>query len=231
MNCELTSGVLTFIHEGHQKIILPKKYRSELLREVHNSALGGGHFGIAKTHSKMRKFYWHHMPVDVINYIRECPECQLASQKHHRIPLTPRRTTQAFEIVSVDLCGPMKHNDHGYTYVANFINCFTKYIISLPVKTATAKELAELFVEHIITKFGPPVKLLSDNATNFTARELQDLCNALHSHKVYTTPYHSASNGQVERSFRIFRNVVAKLTKGTGVHSFPARTHSPLTFV
>ena len=31
---------------------------------------------------------------------------------------------------------------------------------------ATAKKLAEVFVEHIVTKFGPPCYLLSDNAKN-----------------------------------------------------------------
>ena len=73
LSCDLTNGVLTFAHEGYQKIILPKKYRKTLLYEVHDSPLGGGHLGLDKTRSKLKKFYWHHMPTDLINYIRQCP--------------------------------------------------------------------------------------------------------------------------------------------------------------
>ena len=46
--------------------------------------------------------------------------------------------------------------------------------------------------------------------------QLQELCQLLAMNKVYTTPYHSASNGQVERSFRTFRAVIGKLTDGQG---------------
>ena len=55
--CELTNGVLTFTHEGYQKLVLPKKYRDQLLYEVHDSPLGGGHLGLDKTRSKLKKFY------------------------------------------------------------------------------------------------------------------------------------------------------------------------------
>ena len=81
MQCELTNGVLTFSHEGYQKLILPKKHRDALLYEVHDSPLGGGHLGLDKTRSKLRKFYWYHMPTDVITYIKQCPECQFSSPK------------------------------------------------------------------------------------------------------------------------------------------------------
>lgn len=89
-----------------------------------------------KTLSKMKKFYWYQFPLDTINYVRECPECQLASQKYRKVQLQSRWTTKSFEILSVDLCGPLKHNERGYQYVANFIDCFTKFIVSVPVKTA-----------------------------------------------------------------------------------------------
>ena len=142
--CDLTNGVLTFTHEGYQKLVLPKKYRDQLLYEVHDSPFGGGHLGLDKTRSKLKKFYWHHMPTDLVNYIRECPECQFNSPKSYKVPLKPRRTTRAFECVAIDLCGPMKENPRGYHYVANFIDCFTKYIVSVTTRLTTAKELAEL---------------------------------------------------------------------------------------
>ena len=68
--CELTNGVLTFPHEGYQKLILPKKYKNQLLYEVQDSPLGSCYLGLDKTRSKLKKFYWHHMPTDLINYIR-----------------------------------------------------------------------------------------------------------------------------------------------------------------
>ena len=68
--CELTNGVLTFTHEGYQKVILPKKYLNELLLEVHDSPFGGGHLGLDKTRSKLRKFYLHEEKRNLIRYIQ-----------------------------------------------------------------------------------------------------------------------------------------------------------------
>ena len=57
-----------------------------------------------------------------------------------------------------------------------------------------------------------PGSLISDNATNFTAQQIKELCSALETYKVYVTPYHSQSNGAVERTFRTWQDIIAKLT-------------------
>ena len=103
--CELTNGVLTFPHEGYQKLILPKKYKNQLLYEVQDSPLGSCYLGLDKTRSKLKKFYWHHMPTDLINYIRErrnklhsIPESQFNSPKSYKVPLKPRRTREHLNV-------------------------------------------------------------------------------------------------------------------------------------
>ena len=53
-----------------------------------------------------------------------------------------------------------------------------------------------------MTKFFPPYQLLSDYATNFTEKQLQELCDNFHSQKVFTTPH--------------FKNIIEKPTKAVG---------------
>ena len=43
------------------------------------------------------------------------------------------------------------------------------------------------------------MKLLTDNGSNLTASPLTSLCNRLHIHRLYITPYHHSANGVVEK--------------------------------
>ena len=43
---------------------------------------------------------------------------------------------------------------------------FTKYVVAIPLRTATSDEIARDFVNYWILKFGTPEKVLSDRGAN-----------------------------------------------------------------
>jgi transposase InsO family protein len=56
------------------------------------------------------------------------------------------------------------------------------------------------FIKEIMYRFGMPNNIITDNGTQFTAREFKDFC-ADSSIKInYASASHPLSNGQVERS-------------------------------
>jgi len=100
------------VHDGlilcGQQLFLPSvdAVKAEVMREAHDSAVGG-HLGVVKTTEVVsRDFYWPKMIEDVKEYVASCPSCQ--SNKHrnhnpsgllHSLPHPPRRWQQ----VSMDL--------------------------------------------------------------------------------------------------------------------------------
>lgn len=70
---------------------------------------------------------------------------------------------------------------------------------TIPVKTISSAEIAMYFVHELIFYYGPAVALITDKGRKFTAKFFQDVCKTLRViNNVYTTTYHSQTNGQVE---------------------------------
>jgi hypothetical protein len=203
-------GVLLTTINGEDKITLPSEFRYTLFDGTHNSQLGGGHLGVNKSLRKCSKYFWKEMRADFTRWRKQCHECQLRSRGPPKIPIRPTITTTNFERVGVDLCGPFPETSRGNKYIVNFVDWFSKYIISVPAPNAKSATVAELLVEHVILKFGVPKFLLSDNATTFTAAAAKELCEILKTKKIFSTPHHSEGNPVTERSFRTFHDMIAK---------------------
>ena len=86
---------------------------------------------------------------------------------------------------------------------------------TVPLKKISAANIAQAFVHHWVFVYGPPVKLLSDNGTQFTARFFQNVCLILSMRNVFTTTFHPQANGQVER---FNRTLTSALRKYVGEH-------------
>ena len=61
------------------------------------------------------------------------------------------------------------------------------------------------FLHEHIARFGIPDMIVSNNGTQFIAKELKDFCKAFLILHMTTTPYHLQSNGQAERFADTFK--------------------------
>jgi hypothetical protein len=97
------------------------------------------------------------------------------------------------------LVGPFKKAKCGFTHIFISVDKFTKWIEVKPVASITAAKAVE-FIKEIMYMFGVPNNIITDNKTQFIARELKDFC-AYSSIKInYASVSHPQSNGQVESS-------------------------------
>jgi His(2)-Cys(2) zinc finger. len=79
------------------QIVLPKSYRSEVLKLAHEVPMGG-HLGINKTCDKiMRHFYWPRIRKEVSEFCKTCHTCQMVGKPNQKIPAAPLRPIPAFE--------------------------------------------------------------------------------------------------------------------------------------
>ena len=80
----------------HQ-IVVPKSYRSEILKLAHENVLSG-HLGINKTYQKVSvHFYWPGIRKDVVEFCRSCHTCQVVGKPNQTPPKAPLKPIPAFE--------------------------------------------------------------------------------------------------------------------------------------
>jgi transposase InsO family protein len=75
----------------------------------------------------------------------------------------------------------------------------TKWIEVKPVASITAAKAVE-FIKEIMYRFGVPNNIITDNGTQFIAREFKDFCADLVIKVNYAFMSHLRSNGQVDCS-------------------------------
>ena len=81
----------------------------------------------------------------------------------------------------------------------------------VPLKTKTAEEVIQAYIDNVYARFGGSLKILSDNGTEFKNRLFEQIAKELGvEHKLYTPPYHPASNGCIEGFHAFLKACIAK---------------------
>ncbi len=197
-NGRLAQDVVTDWEERGVVLAVPKSFRSKLLVIAHDK---GGHLGAEKCIKSLRKcFTWPGLYKDVSNYCSSCERCQRKS-KHvpSKAPFVePLIVTEPFESVAVDIVGPLPKGRGGCRYLLTYICLASRWPEAVPLRSITAKSVASAMCE-IFSRTGIPLKLLTDQGSQFMGKVVKSLCKWMGIQQVRTTPYHPESNGCVER--------------------------------
>lgn len=81
---------------------------------------------------------------------------------------------------------------------------------AFPLRNFKASTVAEVFVNQVISRYGVPSELHTDQGRNFDSRILHELSHLLGIKKTRTTPFHPQSNGLVERQHQTLTSYLAK---------------------
>ena len=186
------------------RYVVPECLRHSFFKAMHAVPLGA-HQGINRTMLQLQqRYYWPNMLGDIKIWCAQCHTCMRTKRLpiNLRSPLQQQISGAPFERVAVDLMGPFEKTSNGNLYIAVFQDYFTKWVIAEPLKDKTAMGVADLFYTKWIALFGCPLVLHSDRGGEFKADIIARLCDVLRVEKTYTSPYHSQSDGLVERSNR-----------------------------
>ncbi|KAF0190251.1 MAG: putative integrase core domain protein, partial [Gammaproteobacteria bacterium] len=203
-NLRIIGGVLTLLTRNGPRPVVPKLLRGELLQLLHSGA-GAAHHGMHGTLSRIRsRFFWSGMPADVELHVRLCDVCELLRNpaKKPREELQPIHTGAPGEIVAIDRVGgreSLPRTPRGNRYICTMIDLFTKYAEAVPLRNVRAMTVADVFVHGWICKHGAPLRVLSDQGTQFQAFLFRALSELLMIHKARTVAFHPRTNGACER--------------------------------
>ncbi|KAM2945661.1 hypothetical protein COP2_028550 [Malus domestica] len=100
---------------------------------------------------------------------------------------------------------------HAWILVAT--DYFTKWGEAKSYAKLTSKEVCDFVKEHIVTRFGLPEAIITDNGTIFTAKRFKEYTASLKIRLERSTPYYPQANGQAEASNKLLIGILEKIIK------------------
>ena len=99
----------------------------------------------------------------------------------------------------MDFLGPFPISRKENKYILVITDQFTKWVEAYAVPDQTSETTAVKLVEEFVARFGALLEIHTDQGRNFQSDMFRAVCKLLGVTQTRTTPYHPASNGQVER--------------------------------
>ena len=101
------------------------------------------------------------------------------------------------------------------------IDTFTKWIKAEPVIKTTTEAAKRFLTKNVITRFGVPSRIITDNGAQFSGGQFQEFCDELGIKVHFASVAHPQSNEAVERANGILiqgikRRVFDQLIKRSG---------------
>lgn len=194
------------------QLVIPKDEIHKILYTYHDAPTAG-HYGSQKTISRMAvRYYWQGMRKDIHDYVSKCIECQrykATNQKPAGLYQSGAHQ-QRFEVISIDLFGPLPESSIGYRHILIIEDVASKWIELFALKDATAEACASTLINEIFLRYGLPRKIISDNGTQFVSAVIQKVTYCLQIHHTLTPVYHPQAN-PVERKNRDLKPQLAIL--------------------
>ncbi|MCG8112562.1 MAG: DDE-type integrase/transposase/recombinase [Candidatus Thiodiazotropha taylori] len=113
------------------------------------------------------------------------------------------------ERIATDILGPLPETESGNRYILVIGDYFTKWVEAFAIPDQTAQTVARCLVKEVVSRFGVPTYIHSDQGRQFESAVYQEVCALLDIKKTRTTPYHPQSDGMVERFNRTLERLLS----------------------
>nr|XP_043620395.1 uncharacterized protein LOC122592271 [Erigeron canadensis] len=147
------------------------KQAKAVIQEVHHGCCGA-HVGARMVVAKITKmgYYWPSMHNDTLKEIQACDSCQIhatvqKAPKHELIPVT---SAWSFSKWGINIVGPFLQAPGKVRFLVVAVDYFTKWIEAKPLVTISGKQMEKFVWEQVVTRFGIPQVIVSDNGKQFS---------------------------------------------------------------
>ena len=148
------------------------------------------------------------MQKEALEYLKKCDQCQrFAPSIHHpRGVLNPLSNPWSFAQWDLDIVGPFPKAAGNKRYLLIGTDYFTKWVEAEPLANIRNVDAKRFVWRNIVTRFGIPRTLISDNGLQFNSKAFRRYCYELGIANRYSTPSYPQGNGQVEASNKVIVN-------------------------
>jgi hypothetical protein len=139
-----------------------------------------------------------------MDYVKGCAECQQHKINTHPTraqlqPIYPKPEALPFESIALDFITKLPESEGNDSILTITDHDCTKASVFIPCREEiTAEETAGLYVKHVFTRYGLPLRIISDRDPRFAAKFTRELCRVLGISQNISTAYHPRTDGQSE---------------------------------
>lgn len=206
----------SLLSEFEWKLVVPLESREEILTKNHSEPTSG-HFGVFKTYKRLAlRYYWPGIRKDVIKFIANCETCAAYKLPTHGIlgkMGRPKDCSRPFQMLSIDLIGPLPNTRKQNCYIFVVTCCFSKYCLLFPLRRATADLISSQLENNVFLVHGIPQTIILDNGCQFISRELENIFNKYKVPNVHFTPKYTPQINTVERYNKTIVTAIATFVK------------------
>lgn len=183
------------------RVIVPQKYRLDLLKEVHST-----HLGSSKMKSLARQyFWWPNLDKDLENFAKSCDVCNtLASNPKKAVLIKFDQTKEPLERIHGDFLGPVKGK-----YYLIFTDAYSKWPEVYPMNRIDSANTVNKLRDYC-SRYGIPKKIISDNGRQLISDEFEYFCKTNGILHITSAAYYPASNGAAENAVKSFKSGLYK---------------------
>ncbi|KAI0500465.1 hypothetical protein KFK09_018678 [Dendrobium nobile] len=172
-----------------------------LLREYHDSRIGG-HSGVEKTYRRVKaEFFWKGLRGDVEDMVSKCDICQ----RNKYQACAPSGLLQPlvlpnkiWEEVTMDFIEGLPKSE-GYTIIMVVVDRLSKYSHFIPLRHPfSAPTVASTFIREVVRLHGVPTSIVSDRDKVFLSSFWKELFKMQGTFLKRSTAYHPQTDGQSE---------------------------------
>ena len=198
-----------------------------ILEELHEGICGSHTEGRSLSHRTMTQGYcWPSMQKEAQKYVRKCDQCQrFAPNIHHPGgTLNPLSSPWSFAQWGLDIVGPFPKAMGNKKYLLVGTDYFTKWVEAEPLANIRDVDVKKFIWKNIVTQFGTPQTLVSDNDLQFDSNAFREYCSELGIKNRYSTPAYPQGNGQAEAVNKVIVDGLKKRlddAKGKWVEELP----------
>lgn len=154
-------------------------------------------------------YFWPNLFREVTDYIRQCDICQRTKvEQASPAGLMGRRIADGpWTAIAADIIGPLPRSKSGFQYLLVVQDLFTKWIECRPLRATTGPKICEALDDLVISRWGAPKFLLTDNGTEFVNKVLRAFAEDRRITHTTVPPYHPQAN-PVERVNRVLKTMI-----------------------
>ena len=192
-------------------MFVPQSKRINVIKECHDSPLAA-HLGAYKTTKRiLQRYYWPGVAKEVSKYVKSCHICLQSKpqtkQQYGKMGKM-KKASQPWEMVSIDLMGPLVRSSKQNTYLFVAYDFFTKYPILIPIRTATARKIVELTENEVFLSHGIPKTMIVDNGSQFKSKDFKELMKEYKVQNLFYNCGYHPQNNPTERENRTIGSAI-----------------------
>ena len=155
----------------YRQIVVPTKYRTEILELAHSLPMSG-HLGVNKTQDRIiQHFYWPKLR-SVAEFVKTCHVCQMVGKPNQNEKPAALKPVPAFDEpfsrVIIDFVVPMPKTKSGKNYLLTSMCASTRFPEAIHLKKISPQLIIKA-VTTFFTQFGMPKEIKSDQGSIFTS--------------------------------------------------------------